>query len=421
MEVRENESTELLNETYHDTSAGQDHSQGTKLLSSQATPSNAWKQHESLKQSISTEVEQIPVDESRHRRHSQESLLQSERNTGIGWHSSTDQLIEMEDQASNSSKHPPQSTNDPQPASQWPRKKTRQGWRYGVLCAAAATCTVLVINVLFAIVTTAVLRGKPERWESGSAILLEGSNKQVHAWSIALHLIINGFSSIILSGSNYTMQCLAAPSRAEVDRAHDQGKPLDIGIQSIYNVFGRISWKRCAAWWLLAISSVPVHLFYNSAIFYTFNDNATYSTSYALAQNDLCANAIGSLGVVVASQNFLDGKPFSAELAAWSHSFWYTNQIPFNGTNLYPSLRDSSQKILLKLIWCRSCSLATVSELILDSWYLNSAMSFFWSGAAVITVFSHLTSVSTKTRKNGCVTVILRITTGFRAQIASSF
>lgn len=279
VEVRGDESTELLNETGQDTFAGRDNSQGTETLSSQATPSDTWKQHGSLKQSTSTEIEQIAVDESRHRRHSQVSLLQSERNTGIGWHASTDQLIEMEDQASDSSDYPPQSTNAPQSASQWPRKKTRQGWRYGVVCAAAATCTVLLINVLFAIVTAAVLRGKPERWESGSAILLEGSSKQVHAWSIALHLIINGFSSVVLGGSNYTMQCLAAPSREEVDHAHEEGNTLDIGTQSIRNVFGRISWKRSVAWWMLAISSVPMHLLYNSTVFQTVNDNL-YSMPY---------------------------------------------------------------------------------------------------------------------------------------------
>lgn len=121
---------------------------------------------------------------------------------------------------------------------------------------------------------------EPERWESGSAILLEGSNKQIHAWSIALHLIINGFGSVVLGGSNYTMQCLAAPSRAEVDRAHNQGKALSIGTQSMRNVFGRISRKRSTAWWLLAISSVPIHLLYNSSIFQTIGSNSYGKESF---------------------------------------------------------------------------------------------------------------------------------------------
>jgi hypothetical protein len=72
-------------------------------------------------------------------------------------------------------------------------------------------------------------------------------------------LLINALSTILLSASNYTMQCLSAPTRSEVDDAHSTGKWLDIGVPSVRNL-GRIARKRVILWWLLGASSLPLHL-----------------------------------------------------------------------------------------------------------------------------------------------------------------
>ena len=64
------------------------------------------------------------------------------------------------------------------------------------------------------------------------------------------------------------MQCLTSPTRDEIDKAHARYDWLDIGILSLRNL-RRISWDRIGLWWLLAFSSIPIHLLYNSAVFST--------------------------------------------------------------------------------------------------------------------------------------------------------
>ncbi|KAI4214506.1 MAG: hypothetical protein LQ351_002923 [Letrouitia transgressa] len=62
------------------------------------------------------------------------------------------------------------------------------------------------------------------------------------------------------------MQCLSAPTRAEIDKALSKGISLDVGVPSFKNL-RRVSKTRAFLWWLLALSSIPLHLFYNSAVF----------------------------------------------------------------------------------------------------------------------------------------------------------
>ena len=83
-----------------------------------------------------------------------------------------------------------------------------------------------------------------------------------------LHMVINILSTSLLGASNYSMQCLSAPTRRDIDKAHSKRTWLDIGIPSYRNLAG-ISRLRLGLWCLLALSSIPLHLFYNSAVFST--------------------------------------------------------------------------------------------------------------------------------------------------------
>ncbi|KAK5124153.1 hypothetical protein LTR85_001856 [Meristemomyces frigidus] len=71
------------------------------------------------------------------------------------------------------------------------------------------------------------------------------------------------------------MQCLCSPTRQEIDKAHARGDWMDVGVASVRNIF-KISWRRSLLWWLLALSSVPIHLLYNSAIFKSLDANEYY-------------------------------------------------------------------------------------------------------------------------------------------------
>lgn len=63
-------------------------------------------------------------------------------------------------------------------------------------------------------------------------------------------------------------QCLSSPTRHNIDQAHKESSWLNIGVPSVRNLFF-VSKERLILWLLLAISSLPFHLFYNSAIYYT--------------------------------------------------------------------------------------------------------------------------------------------------------
>lgn len=80
--------------------------------------------------------------------------------------------------------------------------------------------------------------------------------KKIITWS---HLGINVLSSLLLSASTACMQCLSAPTRREVDRAHEQGLWLHLGVLGLRNFLHISKWRRYV-WILLAFSSIPIHL-----------------------------------------------------------------------------------------------------------------------------------------------------------------
>ncbi|KAH0437792.1 hypothetical protein CcaCcLH18_03688 [Colletotrichum camelliae] len=105
-----------------------------------------------------------------------------------------------------------------------------------------------------------------------------------------LHLLINALSTIVLASSNFFMQVLNAPSRREVDTVHARGKWLDIGIPSWRNAFC-LSRFKLAAWIGLCLTSMPIHMLFNSSVFQM-------------------TGRFGDFGLYVASESFLNGGPY---------------------------------------------------------------------------------------------------------------
>ncbi|KAF7187759.1 hypothetical protein HII31_10895 [Pseudocercospora fuligena] len=151
------------------------------------------------------------------------------------------------------------------------RRRMRQGWRHGLKWATISTCIILFVNALRTIVAAICLHGKSD---GGVVPLYTGTRKAVSVRATSVHLLINALSALLFSGANYSMQCLAAPTRSELDRAHRRHRRLDVGVPSARNLFGGISWKRSIVWIILLLSSLPIHTFYNAVIFATLNDNS---------------------------------------------------------------------------------------------------------------------------------------------------
>ena len=144
---------------------------------------------------------------------------------------------------------------------------------------------VLVINLILTM--WAVSRSSVQ---NGLGTLQDGSCKRTETLTFWAHLAINVLSTLLLGASNYSMQCLSSPTRSEIDKAHGQGVWLDIGVPSVRNL-RRLSTTRIVLWYLLATSSIPLHLLYNSAVF-----------------SSLCTREYTAFLV---SSEFMDGAPFN--------------------------------------------------------------------------------------------------------------
>ena len=139
------------------------------------------------------------------------------------------------------------------------------GWRMGVALCGATAGLVFLINL-----TLTVWASVKYGLVGGIGTIQHGSCKKTKDLSLWLHLAINLLSTLLLGASNYSMQCLASPTREEIDKAHSQRIWLDIGVPSVRNL-RRIATRRILLWSVLAVSGIPLHLLYNSAVFSTLS------------------------------------------------------------------------------------------------------------------------------------------------------
>ena len=224
------------------------------------------------------------------------------------------------------------------------RLKKLEGYHFGVLCCAVITATVLVINLILTIWAVS-----SSGVHNGLGTLQDGSCKRTAALTFWAHLAINVLSTLLLGASNYSMQCLSSPTRGEIDKAHDKGVWLDIGVPSIRNL-RHLSTARVTLWWLLAISSVPLHLLYNSAVFST-------SCSYQYIS-------------FLVSSEFLNGAPFS-------DPYGDSTNIFLEGLEVYQKNQTSLERLDVKT--CLEVYTAQIisshSDVLLVSIYSNSTNS----------------------------------------------
>jgi len=99
-------------------------------------------------------------------------------------------------------------------------------------------------------------------------IFFVGTCKSSKQTSIGLHLLLNILSTAVIASSNFFMQVLNSPTRKEADAAHQKGKHVEVGVPSIRNIL-LVAPSRNLLWAAFCLSSVPIHLFFNSAIFET--------------------------------------------------------------------------------------------------------------------------------------------------------
>ncbi|KAM7207248.1 hypothetical protein V8F20_002310 [Naviculisporaceae sp. PSN 640] len=139
------------------------------------------------------------------------------------------------------------------------RDPSRPRWRTSALLFSGFGFVVFGVNLGAAIWAT-------RNSDKGIAMVTDSNCATVKTQNMVIHLLINVLSSILLSGSNYCMQCLMGPTRQTIDKVHARKKWLDIGLLSFRN-FGSMGKVDKMFWLMICISSLPLHLFYNSVVF----------------------------------------------------------------------------------------------------------------------------------------------------------
>ncbi|MCJ1224185.1 hypothetical protein MMC12_000829 [Toensbergia leucococca] len=162
-------------------------------------------------------------------------------------------------------------------------KPFRRGWRTVpiALCALSSTIGLAVLTLLIVSSTKGDF--------SGSTGLFAGNCSQAKRLSEILSFSVIAASFLVTFASNKFLCLAVAPLPEEVDTAHARCKWLDIGVNSWRNL-QFVSGMRRWSWVIILLSSVPVQLLSNSAIFLT-----TTSTNYRQ---------------VLVSQGFVDGGPW---------------------------------------------------------------------------------------------------------------
>ncbi|EKG16764.1 hypothetical protein MPH_05967 [Macrophomina phaseolina MS6] len=151
------------------------------------------------------------------------------------------------------------------------------GWKLGTMGAALLSFLILIVNISITAAFYSKLHRKGKK--TSVAPIQTGTCEDIKRSGVIIHLAINIASTLLLGASSYCMQSISAPTREDVDAAHKKGIHLDIGVPSYRNL-RFIRRRRLLVWVCLCLSSVPLHLVYNSTFFVSTNNNM-YPIYYA--------------------------------------------------------------------------------------------------------------------------------------------
>ncbi|KAJ5193760.1 hypothetical protein N7491_001090 [Penicillium cf. griseofulvum] len=153
-----------------------------------------------------------------------------------------------------------QITTDPDPVHRWIKGVVICSWIIG---------GVLALNIILTVIAAGLAYSGDSGQIFSFASLYRGKCSTSKNWTTGLHLLINILSTALLGASNYCMQCLAAPSREQVDKAHSQKTWVRIGVPNIMDLIRYQTGKRRLLGSILLITSLPIHLIYNSAVYFS--------------------------------------------------------------------------------------------------------------------------------------------------------
>ena len=128
----------------------------------------------------------------------------------------------------------------------------------GAYASIGAVAVILILNIALGVVAATKSHLKVHH---GLFTLALGTCLSMRHYSVWVHFLLNVLASVLLLTSNYFMQRLAAPTRQDVDVAHQHRKGLWIGSLSLTNFkFMTQRIEKFVLFGLLWASSTPIHL-----------------------------------------------------------------------------------------------------------------------------------------------------------------
>lgn len=141
-------------------------------------------------------------------------------------------------------------------------KQRSRLWTKGVVICSWVIGGVLALNIVLTIIAAGLSYSKNSAQGFSFASLYSGKCAVAKNWTTGVHLLINVLSTAMLGASNYCMQCLASPSRAQVDEAHCRKTWVGIGVPNIMSLLRHQRGRRRFLGCILLITSLPIHLMF---------------------------------------------------------------------------------------------------------------------------------------------------------------
>jgi len=157
------------------------------------------------------------------------------------------------------------------------------GWQKfpKIFCAYSCSFFVAVVGILIA---SSIREGF-----SGSTVFFKGNCSKAKGVNLGTHIAITVLAAGVTVSSDRFLNLVLAPQREDIHTAHGNWRWIEIGVNSWRNLRFASAWRR-VCWVLLLISSVPLQLLSNAAVFRTYT-NTDYQQ-------------------ITVSQSFLNGGPW---------------------------------------------------------------------------------------------------------------
>lgn len=147
------------------------------------------------------------------------------------------------------------------------------GWRMGALLNIGLLALCLIAEITMISVAFSMDSKVSAAYDG---VLYKGNCAVAKRWTSILSLALNLTATLLIGSSNYMMQCFTAPTAADLRQEHTRGKSVHLGVMST---------RKPLIWWIMGLTSVPVHLLFNSSFFSSLQTNdyaiAIVSADYA--------------------------------------------------------------------------------------------------------------------------------------------